>query len=332
MTTAASVFKERGPSNSFGPIGYIAPASSDRLKGLIGTVRGGVQRRISPLYQPEHVYSVARVVEEGRRRMLEGAATRLSIRTIATEGMIDVIRSEMQRSGATVEATVPVTSEASMVYIGLNLPSRTEGRGSPQHPTESSGFINEGGSYTTRIYDNRNGSEMPDRFVHEAVAMLSSFGYSPSEAFAVIKSENNIIGISTREDLSGRSPHILVGISVAERTTIQLTTGIEIHLVEMTDGKVRPEHRGNGIYYELSTDVINYLIQRNVDGLERTNLIFAESNRDNLNLMGVAHRQGRNFVGLLRDHVEIDGTLKNFEVTFLNRGQLQMLLPKELRG
>ena len=123
--TAAAFYAPREASDSIGPVGYIGPGGSERLKGFIDI-------RVD---SAEKVRSAIRITQYGKQ-MIEndecvrcefGEASRLSIRLVVNNKYIDCSRAGIW-DRANVEATLPMhgrNHNDSIAYIGFNSSTRS---------------------------------------------------------------------------------------------------------------------------------------------------------------------------------------------------------------
>lgn len=316
------MFRSDPVPGSFGSVGFIAPASSDRLKGFLTYV----------VENAETARFTAEVAKEGMRRLENGPFSRLTMRIIATKGAMDALAKEVESAGAEIEAQVPVTSDGSlvMVYIGYNKPSRTL---STERRAEHIQSINsaissvdnaqplkslDAAKYGTKIIDGptRNFStpELEDIF-----NLLSTFGYDRESALNVVSDESNIIGLVYDAKTSR-----IVSISVTERRDIVLEVGITLHMAELTDAVTSDTERHNGLYPNLLNEVLKDIYDKHPE----ISLVYAESNISNTSLLNTAAIQGRQIGGMLPYHAYIRNPntgnleLKTLAVTYLTRSGL----------
>ncbi|MDE1851571.1 MAG: hypothetical protein KGH69_02700 [Candidatus Micrarchaeota archaeon] len=342
-----SLFRNSSDPSSFGPIGYIGQAGDSRLKGLVGYTERPLRAiardtAITPITDARGVEFVSNVASIGKQMLRDQQRTRLTFRTLATRDAVKDIRQSLD-GVANVEAVIPVNEPYSMVYVGFNAADRTLERNSQERARELTRSAEYRQTlvtmaervfpvhYSTIIYpiDDRS---VEYRFSAEhreqVTGLLRSFGHTSESATTVLRNPNVLLGVATTPF---EETNEVVGICIAERVNIRLNTGDALSFVEITDAKVREDHQGNGIYYDLSTAMINDIITDHMRGSRQTDLIFAESNLQNTSLIKTALLQGRSFTGLLQNHVSIDGNLKDFAVTYLQGGSLATTISEVVR-
>ena len=339
--TVQSVFSVSSDSSSFGPIGHISQVSADRLKGFIGYVGGGEGQdgRITPIEKAEHARFIGNVVREGIRRLESTGNTRLSIRTIVNNNTLESLRNQVQRAGGTIEACLPIRDNYTIVYMGYNTPDRelneerrdsnetaiSRARQRYENNPESirelaKEILQQSNKYRVRVLDGvpRSFSESDYSQVN---GLLSTFGYSDRDSRAAIENSQNIVGL-VYNNVAGH--HAVVGISITERRTIELTNGQVVQIAEVTDGTVSPSASGRGLYSRLLSNVFEHI----ADNRPELSLVFAESNTASNSILKAAALQGRSFAGILPNHANISDRqtgelgLESFVVTYLTREQL----------
>ncbi|MHB1829847.1 MAG: hypothetical protein ACYCO0_00440 [Candidatus Micrarchaeaceae archaeon] len=311
---------------SFGSVGVITPASSDRLKGFLTYV----------VKDDTTAKFTADVVREGMNRLKNGHFSRLSIRIIATAGSMENLAKEIKSKGAEIEAQIPVTSDNSlfMVYIGYNKPSRVL---SSERRSEYSQAIDNAVSgadnaqplkslditkYGTKIIDGStrdfSASDREDIF-----NLLSTFGYDREGALNIVSDESNIIGM-----VYDRKTSRIVSISVTERRDIALEGGITLHMAELTDAVTSDTERHNRLYPILLNEVFRHIYNEHSE----ISLVYAESNVSNISLLNTAAMQHRQIGGMLPLHAYIrnpnTGELerKTLAVTSLTRDGMSKVI------
>jgi hypothetical protein len=321
-----SIFTDRHDmTTSFGAIGCIAPASCNRLKGFIGASETSA-REITPVTDSEGVRTIGRIVERGVSR-IEGSdsLSRLSIRTLINRNLEDELYSEVERAGARIEAVIPLRngrSHMELVYIGYNGETR---RASAEERERYATVRRIAELGTARkmpdgeipitvdiIYNSEQGSGLCQSDLEQlAGMMMTNFGYTGSEARAVLTDEKNIIAVARRKE-DGR----IVGMNVTECRSVPLADGSEIIMGEITDANVLPECQGKGYYTMIVSRVMDQL--RN-----RLDVLFTESVL-NQSLLNSALRLGRRIggdgeriPGFLENHASVGGMTQTMFVTYL---------------
>ncbi len=349
MSTASvkRIFRDETDSSSFGSIGFISLASSGRLKGFIGpAVRHGKDDgRIAPVENREHAEFIGNAVREGIKRLEETSNTRLSLRVIATSGAIAFLDNEIRRSGAEIEAQIPVNETYSIIYIGYNSNSRridestlnsfrekinetfskTDNQKSMKELARDSAEFGLSAAsapsssqsnktrYQIKIIDSQQ-RLFSNSELDEISSLLSIFGYNRSDAISTVTNGSNIIG------LVYNGAGNIVGISVTESRSIKLSNGDTINIAELTDAHISKESRGKSTYSRLLIEVLRNICSNRGD----IQLIYAESNISSDSIIKTAAAHGRGFAGILPNHVEIkdssgNSSPKNFAVTYLDR-------------
>ncbi|MCL5413410.1 MAG: hypothetical protein M1569_03340 [Candidatus Marsarchaeota archaeon] len=336
-----SMFSDNMDSSSFGPIGYIAPVSANRLKGFIGYTGalGGQDSGIVPIENSVHARFVGEVVREGIRRLQRRGCTRLTIRTIVRTSALNDLEAEVVNAGASIEATIPVNGDYTIAYIGYNTQERelsekemakfknNINKAVVQHGHDNASLAalardirSNTNDYSIRIIDG-NRRVLSSAELASTYTLLGTFGYNSEQALAALSNENNMVGLVYAN--SGPSRRV-VGISIIEQRSIQLSNGTSLHIAEVTDGTVSKEDNGRSLYSMLLLELFRHISLNRSD----LNLVFGESNVSSDPLLKAAILQGRTFSGLLPNHAVIMNRdtnqleLKSLVVTYLTRDQL----------
>ncbi len=325
--SVSTMFGAHPVPGSFGAIGTINPASSERLKGFLTyLVKDASTSKFT-----------AEVVAEGIRR-LEGPFSRLSIRIIATNEAIESLANAIRPTGAEIEAQVPVTDSLNMVYIGYNTPARTLGserRSEHLHAISEALSSADNAQGLKSLDTTKYGIKIIDGSEREFSAsdredifkLLSTFGYDMAGAMNVVSDESNIIGV-----VFDRKTSKIVSISVTERRDIAIDGGrIMLHMAELTDAVTSDTERHNRLYPLLLNDVFRHIYNEH----QEISLAYAESNVSNISLLNTAAMQWRQFNGMLPYHAAImnpntgELELKTMEVTSLDRDGMLKVIEEE---
>lgn len=323
-----SVFSEAYDSSSFGSIGTISRASANRLKGFIGYVEGGEgnEGTITPISTSAHARFIGDVVAEGISRLQATESSRLSIRTIVKNTALQRLTREVERSGASVEATMPANDSYSIVYIGYNTPQReisslmrnneapitdriSSYRGDvAELASVASDLVRNSNDYSIRIVDG-SARYFTAEEMRDISTLLATFGYNERESASSVTNEQNIIGLAY-------SSERIVGISITERRIIALSNGQRINIAELTDGTVSDSATGRNLYSAILFNVFTHISRNHQD----LGLVYAESNTGSEALLRSALGwQNRQVAGVLHSHTRINDRPKDFLVTYLTR-------------
>ncbi len=149
----------------------------------------------------------------------------------------------------------------------------------------------------------------------DAVLMMltKSFGYSKDECDYILADPNNTIFVS-RHPTDG-----IVGMSMAERRTVNLSDGRSMTMVEVTNATVIAPHGGNGLYGAISAHLIRDIAS---DTENRVDLVYSESNMDRPSLLHAIAMQQRHIAGILPNNSYIEGGLRTMGVMYLSRQEL----------
>lgn len=338
---AQSLFGAGLHSDSFGPIGYVSQVSADRLKGFIGYVDGSQIQdgRINPIENRRQARFMGDVIREGISRLDNTDNTRLSIRTIVRNDMLRSFSHTVRRSGARVEATLPVMDNHSIVYVGYNVHSRELGRAMRHTHEDTIHRVRQryesnqkelttladqirqySNQYSVRIVNGTSRSFSPDEET-QICGLLSTFNYSRADARALMFNDQNIIGLVYK---NVDSQQTVVGISITERRVIELTNGATVHIAEITDGTISQVDTGMSLYSRLLLNVFEHISSKNPE----ISLVFAETNTASDSVLKAAALEGRKFGGILPNHAIISDRqtgelgLRSLVVTYLTREQL----------
>ncbi|MDE1823684.1 MAG: hypothetical protein KGH74_00080 [Candidatus Micrarchaeota archaeon] len=335
-----SLFRNRLDTSSFGSVGHVAFATDGRRRGLVGyrdePLRSIRDRPITPITDAKSIDFMTHVLRYGKGRIAKEDLSRITVRTLINPYLVNALRDDLFTT-ANVEAVIPVNERYSMVYMGYNTQERQYTRDvqnlatSPMSQTEFHDPYK--GTYSIGLYSNgdrSNSAIFSQEHRTEVANLLRSFGHTAESAARVMNNPHALLGVIHLSG-TGDFKQAVVGICIAERVTITLNTGEQLRLVEITDAKILERHQGNGLYYELSTALINDIIRDSVRGTAPTDLVFAESNVQNPSLIKTALLQGRHFTGMLSNHVSIDGNLKDFAVTYLQGEALRAPIKEALR-
>lgn len=336
-----SIFREGVDNSSFGPLGYISRVSAGRLKGFIGYIGSGSAHRegqIAPIDNANQVKFIGEVVSEGINRLSKSGSSRLSVRALVRNGMLERLQTEISSRGASIEASLPANDTYTIVYIGYNTPQRelsselrdqhnkaiekaisSYGHSQSAIASLAREIINQN-NYSTRIVggSERQFSSSERERIYQ---LLSTFGYNNEGAENLITNDRNIIGLVYKNIGDMQT---VVGISVTERRSLTLTNGANIHIAEVTDGTVSQESNGKSLYSRLLSEVFVYIAENFKD----LSIIYAESNVSSAPLLKTAAIQGRTFSGILPNHANIMNRntgqleLKSLAVTYMTREQI----------
>ncbi len=309
----SSVFRRDLDTSSFGHIGFIGQGSSERLRGFIGDIRHN-HGAVTPITDRVGALFAVDVANRGVEELAKTDNDRLSFRVLMAPDVVEFFREELSRtSQVRVEAEIPFNigfDHYMILYLAYNAETRPIDSG-PAPRSGSTEHRSEGGLFQTTV-GIVNGINTPSAITltqqntEQAISLLrNTFGYDHETAQAVMTSPNNVVSVALRQDE-------VVGISVAERRTLNIGNGRSVQIAELTDGTVHSDYKGNGLYYKISTELIAYLSR-----LPQMDLIYGESNAQNSSLMDTTARQGRRFGGILYSNTEINGNMRNFVVTYL---------------
>ncbi len=327
-TMSTSLYTERRVSTSIGPIGFIGPSASSRLKGIMPGVVS------TPDLLDSHLCAlragIAQLTLEPQRRMpLFKDKSRISVRIIATDPMLKQLRRRLREraySEVATEAVLhfrdPNNRPLTMVYLAYNDGSRRiEPAQLTAHYKKIAGFYHETRAdaqnireillgvmrkgYTTTTF---NGSESIDAAARlgidvQGMADLLRFTYKEydiTSAYNVITNSNNTVAVAVKEGL-------VVGMSILERATFKMEGGI-IRFAEVTDGMVMAGHHGNGLYRATTADLL-----ANIDPRENQ-LVFAEATLAHDAVPKAFATFNARLAGVLAKHLHIGGRLTSFAV------------------
>ena len=315
-------YSDRYASGSIGAVGHIAPASANRLKGFITRV----------IRDSESTSLFNDIVQSGISRMNQSQGdsvskcpTRLSVRAIVEKEFGDNARDCISKA-VNIEANIALNCGYDLIYAGSN----SNGRSTRSYDEIANAYsqviqdtwCNMKDAHAFKLFfDMETAQAKANGYVvneisasnvlHEyqrIISLLAIFGYDSSESDSIIQNQDNlIVGAYKGDDL--------IGLGVAERRRITLDNGEDIYVAELTDAFVIPEHRGNNMYFLISTHEILNLIRDN----NQIDLIYGESNLDEIAVLKSAARQGRRFAGILPEHAIIGNSAKSLAVTYLNK-------------
>lgn len=322
---AHSYYSDEYSSGSIGAVGYIAPASANRLKGFLTKV----------IRDEESSNLFSSIVQTGLLRVhnhhgneVSHQHTRLSVRAVVESDFVNVARNSISKI-MNIEASISLGHDYEIVYAGSNSHNRSA-RSYGEITSAYSQIVHETwcnmqdaqafkllfdretkeaqakGYYVREIGANNVGFEYL-----RILSLLATFGYSASESDSIVRNCDNLI-------VGAYSGNNLIGLGIAEKKNITLDNGVQINVAELTDAFVMPQHRGNNMYFLISTHEIINLIREN----SQIDLIYGESNLDEIAVLKSAARQGRRFAGILPEHAIIEGSAKSLAVTYLNKSDM----------
>ena len=296
----------------------IEPATSKRLKGFIPyTIRNEFR-----------VDFLNRTVRAGIARLDEDKFSRLSVRAVVADELVNKVEY--------VEAGFGLGNGYSLVYIGYNSPSRElteqkraacdERLGQAQEEravsiserlrsvvinrteNEAGTYALEGGYMVRLVVDENSRRALLSQHESELISFLGAFQYNGEEVRGAILNSSNVVSVAYRETGAGRE---LIGVSICEMNEVPLDNGRGvIRLAEFTDTYVKEGHRHNNIHFGMQVGMLYFMLSRHPDYS-----LFSESNNENGAVINAA-KINRDFGGLLRNHVEIEGNMKSLQVMY----------------
>ena len=250
------------------------------------------------------------------------------MRAVVSDGLVHKIEH--------VEASFGLGNGYSLVYIGYNSPSRelTEqkratcderlGQARAERKVsiaerlervvidraerEAGTYALEGGYMVRLVVDENSRRSLLSDHEPELNSFLGAFQYNSEEVRGAILNNSNIVSVAYRETEAGRE---LIGISICEMNEVTLDNGRNvIRLAEFTDTYVKEGHRHNNIHFGMQVGMLYFMLSRYPDYS-----LFSESNNENGAVINAA-KINRDFGGLLRNHVEIEGHMKSLQVMY----------------
>lgn len=320
-------------TGSIGLTGKIGPASNGRLKGFLDIT----------VDTPKMVGLLVGIALHGRDLILNPAqhgyyedTSRLLIRAVVTNEMMEQLHAKMMGTGFKVEALIPINHNghaASIVYLAYNTEER-------RLTSEERGAFN---ALWRRIYDQRITREELHDCVRRAESKYSFFVMSSEYAQAVAFHRekhfddmisqvyslmNKNFGFSRNEVSEAllANTSILVTVKytnevaaacVVERAEIAMTHGEPIRIAELTDAAVVNGHNNNGLHLAMTTRLLAAVADQN------NHATFSEATFSQETVLKSSAAQGRVFCGILEHHTRIDGNLRNFSVMHIPQHEMQ---------
>lgn len=344
----AHFFRGEEAHTSFGPIGYIGPASSKRLKGFlpfkvdsnskVNLVDSLVGYAINAMRDPSTAYD---------NQDLFYDRTRLSVRLITRNRNMADLTQRLRHLQADVEATIPLNASESVIYVGHNFDERNSACSSnakyieqqelvlaihkgtlfAEKPTYSKGDLHNmgyhycqpmafGGSQAEFQLHGQNG------IMELAQLMKTTYNYDLDSAKRVITDPNNIISIIRYANDSKIQGIAAMGIIECTMVNVGNKT---FGFAEITDTVVRTDDRKKGMGYPLHLTVTTEAIAHVASLPNRPDIVFSESTMDHPTVMISSKRQGRTPVGFLPQHADIENTPTNLVVMHVSDDALKSL-------
>ncbi len=309
---------------SQGPVNEISRRSSDRLGGFVGVEteasmhQGPADRRLRPVESRTGAEFIAAVVRECISDMDSGAATRLSLKTVAREDMLDTLSDAIRARGARIEGSLDIGNGYKMVYIGYNsgvrhlseVDYRAEAIGSIEKTVRGRSesavqrtldIIGNADHIRYELVDNSATMVKPEHY-QDIATLLRAFEYDYETAIRNVTAPHNTVALALTE-VPNRER--VVGIAMTERSQpVFLGSGQVLRTTELTDFVVGEDARGQRISDVLGAmlmgDILSSTRQRST-GME---VIFAEARTSNSMIMTLSALGGVN-VGILPNHITV---------------------------
>lgn len=291
-------------ATSTSSVGAVWPpefSSNNRLRGFYETT----------LEDESDAEQVANALDQYRAdAVAQDIADRVSIRAVGTVGAIHVL----DQLGVTLEGALPIRdSDRFVIYTAWNAPDRQASDETLiEHRTLIASMVN----YDPRPHavrptplevefidastDAKRKAELATKFTD----LYGAFGYDQAEVEYLLDDENNIIAFT--EDQKG-----ILSTAMAERADIAVDGHGVVRMAEITEAITRPNRRGEGLYREISRQLVSYLKEVS-PARAPLDIIYGESNLTMKGVIIAARQNGRRFSHL--DRTDLGISQPNFGI------------------
>jgi|GEM_PF-5570787 hypothetical protein len=336
-----NLYRNEHTNTSQGPIGYIGPTGADRAKGFL-TIKGDTTESVAFILDAI-AYGINGInghpVAETASFLKE--CTRLSIRAVVSEEMMDLLRSQAKTLNIDIEAVIP-NGRNNIVSFGFNTPER---RLTPEQKSDYADFLNrelpEKVNNSPDIASTLRVVRDDEYRIHTltgrgklgkindlgmdigsfAELLRVSFGYSQQAALNVLQSKDNIISLAVR---NGKT----AGLSVIEK--IEINVGNEkFFIAEITDvvvayptnhGTQYENNLGKNLYLALTAHTLAKMCEF------PDHVIFGEFTLTHKTSPTASAREGLQYAGTLPLNAIIDEQMVSFMVMYVPNYETLMAL------
>lgn len=276
------------------------------------------------------------------------SATRLSTRIVAPTLVVPHIAKVLNSS---IEAAIPLGGEhagnhivyfgtarsyrgvgedyqepAATVNLGKSLGNLKEAQQRLQVPLPSDRELSARGlrlAVAERTMDDDTAAQFTD--------LYQPFGYGQADVAELAANPNNTILYLQNEE------GVITSSAMAERAQIDIEGLGTIHMVEITEATTNPDYRGQGHYRMVSGFLLRHILEQAEKDDTPVHAIYGESNLDPsaVGVLRAGTENGRRFsfsdaaglgvsnddrdvpFGILPLHVQVNGSLQNFAVSYL---------------